>query len=330
MTRAQQIKDAWRLMRPDQWSILTIQFLVPVMLTAPAARGGGCWFNPASATVLGVSWFVWVVLLNGGTLAFNSAYDKDTGPVAYLANPPQPPPWLAAAATGFMMLGPILSWYIVGSSLALLVAICVILSLFYSHPLVRLKARPGLDLLVNMLGYGAGTTLAGFLAGHAAYFGASGNACVPGGWQSVAWPGLTESLSQQIQMALAGGRGWIVPGFGLLFGSFYPLTQLYQIQEDLQREDRTLSTCLGPRPALWLATALGVGAAAFFAKGLLVRGTHWALLLPAVAMILWVGHLLIWLAREPGLEPAAREKKMYRALTLWALVDATLVAAWYL
>ena len=33
------MKDAWRLTRPAQWSILTFQFMVPVMLTlwmAPA------------------------------------------------------------------------------------------------------------------------------------------------------------------------------------------------------------------------------------------------------------------------------------------------------
>ncbi len=76
--------------------------MVPVMLTAPAARGGGCWFNPASGAVLAAAWFVWVVLLNGGTLAFNSAYDRDTGPVAYLPNPPQPPSWLAGASFGLM------------------------------------------------------------------------------------------------------------------------------------------------------------------------------------------------------------------------------------
>jgi 4-hydroxybenzoate polyprenyltransferase len=329
MTRLQQIKNAWRLTRPDQWSILTAQFLVSVMLTAPASRGGGCWFNPASAAVLAVAWLVWVVFLNGGTLAFNSAYDKDTGPVAYLADPPEPPSWLAPVALCFMLVGTILAWSVVGSAYALVVAFCVILSVLYSHPRSRLKAKPGLDLLVNMVGYGAGTTVAGLLAGQAAYFGADGNACAAGGWRFVAFPGLQGSAMQQFQASLAGGPGWIVLGFAMLFGSFYPLTQLYQVEEDLKRGDQTLCTKMGPRPALILAGILGIMAAVFFTLGLWSRGPGWSLVLPAAGLAAWTGHWGKWLAREPGLEALVREKKMYRALTLWAVVDATLVAAWY-
>ena len=330
MSLSRQIKDAWRLTRPDQWTILTFQFMVPVMLTAPAARGGGCWFNPASGAVLATAWLVWVVLLNGGTLAFNSAYDKDTGPVAYLPDPPQPPSWLAAASLVMMVTGAVLSWFVVGTAFAAVVAVSILLSVMYSHPMVRLKAVPGLDLLVNMLGYGAGTTLVGLLAGQAAYFGASGNACAAGGWRFVSWPGLQGTISQQILTVFQGGPGWLVLAFALLFGSLYPLTQIYQIDEDRRRLDRTLCTALGVKPSLWLAIALAILAAGSMAMGLLQRGTGWALILPAAAMTAWLVHLVMWQAREPGLDCENQEKKMYRALTLWAAVDACLVAAWYL
>lgn len=318
------------LTRPDQWSILTFQFMVPVMLLAPAARGGGCWFNPASGAVLALSWLVWVVLLNGATLAFNSAYDKDTGPVAYLPDPPQPPAWLAVASGIMMVTGIFLSWLVVGTAFTLLVGTCVFLSILYSHPLVRLKARPGFDLIVNMLGYGAGTTLAGLLAAQAAYFGATGNACAAGGWRNVPWPALQGSLSQQLETAMSGGPGWFVLGFGLLFGSFYPLTQLYQVEEDRQRGDNTLSTRLGSKAALILAVVLGVLATVAFGLGLITKEAGWGLLLPAAALAAWLTHLLVWLAQLPRLDSAQQEKKMYRALTLWALVDVGLVAAWYL
>lgn len=330
MSRMHEIKAAATLTRPDQWTVLTFQFMVPVMLVAPGARGGGCWFNPASAAVLATAWLVWVVFLNGATLAFNSAYDKDTGPIAYLPNPPEPPSWLAAAAALMMLAGTALAWLVVGSAFALLVGVCVLLSLLYSHPLTRLKARPGFDLLVNMVGYGAGTTLAGLLAGQAANFGATGNACAAGGWRHVPWPGLQGSLVQQLELAFSGGPGWIVLGFGLLFGSFYPMTQLYQVEEDRQRGDRTLCTQMGGRPSLVLATILGILAAVAFAWGLISRGWGWPLLLPAAALAAWLGFLVVWLAEQPQLKPAQLEKKMYRGLTLWALVDAALVAAWYL
>ena len=35
---------------------------------------------------------LWVVCLNGGTLALNSAFDRDEGDIAYLRQPPTPPP----------------------------------------------------------------------------------------------------------------------------------------------------------------------------------------------------------------------------------------------
>jgi len=324
-----EIRDAARLMRPDQWTILTLHFLVPLMMMAPGAQGGGCWLNPASAGVLLAGWLSWVVLLNGGTLAFNSAFDRDTGPVAYLPDPPPPPAWLAAAAGSLMVLGVLLSYLVIGRAMALLVGICLGLSVLYSAPPARLKSRPGLDLMVNMLGYGAGSTLAGFLTARAAYFG-SPAACAAGGWKTVSWPGLQGPLSEQLQGVLAGGGGGVVLGFGLLFGSIYPLTQLYQMNADLERGDRTLVTALGPRLSLLLSLALAVGATGAFLHGLVTRGAGWALLLPLLVMGLWLGHLVHWLRREPGRDAGDREKGMYRALNLWAAVDGALLAAWYL
>lgn len=330
MIRRAEIQAAWRLMRPDQWPILSVQFMISLLLVSPAARGGGCWLNPASGAVLVSAWVSWVVLLNGGTLAFNSAFDRDTGPIAFLADPPAPPPWLGKAALVLMMTGVLLAWLVVGDAFALVVGICVLLSVAYSHPWPRLKKRPGLDLLVNMLGYGAGTTLAGILAGQAAYFGASGNACQAGGWRTVSWPGLSGSLANQFHLAWAQGPLGFVVGFGLLFGSLYPLTQIYQIQADQQRGDNTLCTRLGVRKALVLSLVLGLAAAAAFAYGLQTRGTGWAMVPPMIGWLLWQGHLWRWRRKEPGLAMADQEKNMYRALNLWALMDATLLAAWFL
>ena len=324
-----ELHNAIRLMRPDQWTILTLHFLVPLMMMAPGAQGGGCWLNPASGAVLLMGWFCWVVALNGSTLAFNSAFDRDTGPVAYLPDPPPPPPWLAGGALGLMVLGVALSWLIIGLSMALLMAVCVGLSVLYSAPPARLKSRPGLDLAVNALGYGAGSTVAGFLTARAAYFGSPG-ACAAGGWKTVAWPGLQGPLAEQFQGVLAGGGEGVVLGFGLLFGSLYPLTQLYQMDADLERGDRTLVTALGPRLSLLLAVALAVGATGAFLHGLVTRGAGLALLLPLLAMGSWMAHLLRWMAQEPERKTEEREKGMYRALNLWAAVDGAVLAAWYL
>ncbi len=326
---------AWQLTRPGQWPILTGQFLLAVMLVSPRAAGGGCWLNAASLLVLACSWLVWVVMLNGGTLAFNSAYDRDTGAVAYLPDPPDPPAGLGPAAAVFMASGALLGWLVIGPGFGLIVAVCVVLSVLYSHPLVRLKSRPGLDLATNMVGYGAGTTLAGILAGTAAYLGLPPGTCAtePGSLFSlpaVDLPALSGGAGQQLSQALAGSKGWLVAGFGLLFGSFYPATQIYQIGQDLQRGDRTLTTSLGPRRSLVLAVLLGLAAGAAFVLAWQGSWNHWSVLLPVLASALWLGHFLRWLGRQGGMDEAAHERSMYRALTLWAVVDIGVLLGWFL
>ncbi len=294
MTRFAGLRAALQLMRPAQWPILSGQLAVGMALAAPlAGPGRNLWWHELDWPVLGAAWLAWVVLLNGGTLAFNSAYDRDTGPVAYLSRPPAPPRWLAGAALGAMGLGALLGVVAVGWFFGLVVLGSVVLSVLYSHPGARWKSRPGLDLLTNMLGYGLGTTLAGLSA-------AAGGPPPAGSW-------------------------WFAAGFGLLFGSFYPLTQIYQAAEDHQRGDRTLTTALGVRRALQLSVLLGVMAAAALLRG--CRYSDGTAVL-AAALVLWCGHLVWWLVRGVRWSDAAHERGMYRALVLWGVVDLALAGVW--
>lgn len=335
------------LMRPAQWPILSIQLLVGVLLMSPAAQGGGCWLNSASPLILATGWLSWVVLLNGGTLAFNSAFDRDTGPVAYLPEPPTPPRGLAPFAGLAMVAGAVLGWLVVGPAFGTVTGACVLLSVLYSHRRTRWKSVPGLDLLVNMLGYGAGTTAAGLLLGRAAHLiGPDAAIAQANGGPHAALSALSACGVDRLflpdlptgdgwNVALVGvlwrgGAGWFVVGFGLLFGSFYPLTQIYQREEDLARGDRTLATALGIERALGLALALGAAAVAAFGAGLLDRQAGAALAPPAIAMVLWLGHLVIWRSSATTYTASDHERGMYRALTLWAIVDLALLAGWLL
>ena len=335
MTVSSDIRDAWRLTRPGQWPILTAQFFLAVMLVSPRAAGGGCWLNPTAVAVLGCAWLAWVVLLNGGTLAFNSAHDRDTGPVAYLPHPPQPPVWLGPVAVVFMAAGAGLGWVVVGHAFGLVLGGCVLLSVLYSHPAVRLKARPGWDLATNMIGYGAATTLAGILAGLAAYLGQDAGACAVSGTAGFTLPaeglpGFSGPLGDQFASALSGGKGWLVAGFGLLFGSFYPTTQIYQVEEDLARGDRTLVTALDTKRSLALAVVLGVLTGGSFFMAWMGRGMHGSVLLPMIGVAIWTAHLGRWWIQADSMETGDHEKGMYTALFLWAVVDVTLLAGWFL
>lgn len=335
MSSREQWQAAWQLLRPAQWPILTGQFLVAVMLMSPRASGGGCWLNGSALLVLACGWLCWVVLLNGGTLAFNSAYDRDQGPVAYLPSPPQPPSWLAGFALVLMIAGVVLGALVLGTAFGLVTGVCLFLSVLYSHPAVRLKSLPGWDLAINVVGYGAATTLAGLLTGKAAYLGLPTGACATTGPDLLAFPAVAlpvagSPLEHQFTQVLSGGRMWLVLGFGLLFGSFYPGTQIYQAEEDRQRGDRTLTTALGIRSALLLALLLGVLAAASMLLAWQDAPRRWVMLVPLGGLLAWLGHLARWWLRSEAMNPQQHEKGMYRSLTLWAVVDALVLAGWLL
>jgi len=304
-----------RLMRPRQWPILTAQLAVGV-LAAPAcavAVADGPEAHTAIFVLFG-AWLGWVVCLNGGTLAFNSAYDRDVHDIAYLRDPPPPPSWLAGFALCVMIVGAALATALL-PLLGLVTALCVALSVLYSHPAVRWKSVPGADLAVNMVGYGGGTTLAGLLAGQLAFAGA------------------------EHQAALLRSPAWLlVLGFALLFGSFYPATQLYQLADDRERGDRTLAAALGRRPSLVLSIVLGWAASVCFVLYLgdvrprLLPGSlpmPVSVLLAAPALIAWQAHLHAWYFRVRTMTTEQQERGMYRALVLWALVDVGVLAGIY-
>jgi len=293
MNQRSAILDTLKLTRPAQWPILTAQLAVGLVLAFPLlSPDWSARLTDLSLWRVGSTWFVWVVLLNGGTLAFNSAYDRDTGPVAYLAAPPPPPPHLARIALFAMALGTIIAALTVSPYLGALLTGCTILSVLYSHPRSRWKSRPGWDLATNSLGYGAGTTLAGMLA-------------------------VTDSITDS---------GWLfAAGFGLLFGSFYPLTQIYQTESDRARGDRTLTTALGIRPALLLAVSFGAAAAAILWWN--CRHLAWSDAVSGV-LVAWCAHIIWWWAHADTWNDHRHERGMYHALGLWALTDGIIVTAW--
>ena len=291
------VAAALQLTRPAQWPILSAQLLVSFLLAAPAwTNGGPAWLQEAISLRLAAAWLAWVVLLNGGTLAYNSAYDRDTGPVAYLRQPPLPPDWLARAAAGALLLAVVIGLAGVGAFFGGVVGICAGLSMLYSHPATRWKSIPGIDLLTNVVGYGAGTTLAGLSA-------AGGGPPALAGW-------------------------WMAAGFGLLFGSFYPLTQVYQTEADRHRGDRTLATALGITRSLVLSEILGLAAGMALGLGCsFADRTSWLALL-VVVCVAWLGHLEYWRRQARSWDARQHERGMYRALGLWAAIDVAVAAIW--
>lgn len=250
------------------------------------------------SALLGIA--AWVVGLNGGTLAINSAFDRDEGDVAYLREPPPPPRHLFAFGLGLMVAGQLVG-LLLPRAYALAYALCFLMSVLYSVPPFRLKAVAGADWLINMWGFGTLTPFAG--------------------WASTGIP-------------LDPARRLVLLGFCPLFAALYPLTQLYQMEEDRRRGDRTLAIRLG------LGTSLSAAAvAAGLAFGILTAAglragwrtgpadlARWGGVF--IAGVAWAGVLVPWLARFRRWSPAEHQRGMYRALGAWAVTDVVVALAW--
>jgi 4-hydroxybenzoate polyprenyltransferase len=280
--------------RPTEWPIVAGHTAVGYLLAVGLGSAvGGERIGPG---LLGIA--LWVVCLNGGTLALNSAFDRDEGDIAYLHQPPPPPTHLAGFGLGLMLLG-LIGGILLPAAYRLAYAVCVVLSVLYSVPPFRLKSVPGADWAINMLGFGTLTPYAGWAA-----------------------TGLPVDIPGRL----------VLVGFCPLFAALYPLTQIYQVEEDARRGDRTLARTLGVRRSLLIA--IGSAAVAFALFGAVAaaarRGSTdgWRWLALGSAALAWALVLLPWLKRYGAMDTRAHQRGMYRALLAWAITDVAVVITW--
>jgi 4-hydroxybenzoate polyprenyltransferase len=268
-------------LRPLEWPIMTAHFFLGTLLAAGLAL-------PGKASFLG--WLVFVALMNGGTLAINSAFDQDEGDIGYLKAPPKPPRHLAGFSS--VLLGvSALAGFLLPLPFALINLGCVVMSVLYSVPPARLKARAGWDLLINCLGFGLLTPLAG--------------------WALTARP-----FSHAILLASL--------GFAFLFATLYPMTQIYQVAEDSRRGDRTLVIQVGVGRSLTLALLAALLAHGCFGAAALAMARPPLLLLPS--LVAWLAVLVPWLRGWRTWTDARHEAGMYWGLGAWAVTDLSLLA----
>ena len=203
-----------------------VHLRLPFQLTlAPFMLWGAALAHTPLGWRFALAFVVLQVCFYGGTTAFNSHYDKDEGPVGGLEAPPPPGPWLLPGS---------LALQAIGLALAALVdlrffAACLlyaVLGVMYSHPSTRLKARPFGSWAVVMFGQGALGSLAGVVA--------TGTAQV------------------------TAEAAWGLAGAALLVGAIYPLTQIFQVEEDAARGDHTAAMVLGRRGTSAAVIALSV------------------------------------------------------------------------
>ena len=268
-------------MRPAEWPIMAGHTLVGYVLAVGfSGVVRGAWLWPALGGLV-----LWVIFLNGGTLAINSVFDKDEGDIGYLNAPPPLPRHLLAFSVALLAGGQLLA-FALPPAFRMAYAICFVLSVLYSVPPFRFKAVAGVDWVINMWGFG---TLTPFAA-----------------WAATGRP-------------LDAGHALVLLGFCPLFAGLYPLTQLYQVEEDRRRGDRTLALLLGLRASLGVAIACTALAFALFGwAAALLRVGAGPLVVPLAT---WLAVLGPWYRRREALSSAGHQRAMYRALAAWALTD---------
>ena len=268
-------------LRPAEWPIMAGHTMLGYVLAVGfTGAGSGERFLPALGALL-----IWVILLNGGTLAINSVFDRDEGDIGYLNAPPPLPRHLLAFSVALLAGGQLLA-FALPPAFRVAYAICFLLSVLYSVPPFRFKAVAGVDWVINMWGFG---TLTPFAA-----------------WAATGRP-------------LDAGHALVLLGFCPLFAGLYPLTQLYQMEEDRRRGDRTLALLLGLRASLGVAIACIVLAFALFGWAAALLGVGaWPLVVPLAT---WLAVLGAWYGRREALSPAGHQRGMYRALAAWAVTD---------
>lgn len=217
-------------------------------------------------------WRTWVVFsayhvfLYGGATAFNSAYDHDTGPVGGLRRPPPVDRLLLPWSLGILLIGLLVC--LVRPWTAALYSLILLLAVAYSHPAVRLKARPLASLLTIAIGQGVLPFIAGWLAA----------------------PHPDDDLLLAAVAAVSAAFVAI---------AFYPLTQLYQVEEDRRRGDRTIAVVLGPNRSFLLSTGLLVAAAVFTVGTVALRYGAFEAAVVLVFYIGLIGAVQWWRGRFP-------------------------------
>ncbi|MFB9863917.1 UbiA family prenyltransferase [Rufibacter immobilis] len=268
--------DAWRLLR-----IPFSLFLMPIYWFALSAAAPQIPVWKALAVFL-----ILHLLVYPASNGYNSYYDRDEGSIGGLKHPPkvtQSLYWLVllfdALAVLFSLL---LSWLF-----AAMVLLYLLVSKAYSYQGIRLKRYPLVSTAVVVVFQGAFTFL----------------------MVQVGIGYAEESLLRTNNLLLA-----LVSSL-FLCGS-YPLTQVYQHEEDAQRGDQTLSLLLGLWGTFYFAAAslLTATAMLFYTYWRRTELLHGFLFLLGTGPVLWVFGQWLWKvrqnAREANFENTMRMNKV--------------------
>jgi 1,4-dihydroxy-2-naphthoate octaprenyltransferase len=205
-------------------------FLMPVFLFAlcisPNLNGGSILW----------SFLIIHLLLYPASNGYNSYFDKDEKSIGGLKNPPPVKKELYYVSILFDVAAIVLGLVMVSKEFAVMLFVYGLISKAYSHPAIRLKKYPITGWLTVVLFQGVFTF-------------------------AMCYAGINKFGFENLVQSKV-----LFPGFltSLMFFATYPMTQVYQHEEDLKRGDITMSVKLGIRGTFVFAIMFFTLAAAGF------------------------------------------------------------------
>jgi 4-hydroxybenzoate polyprenyltransferase len=267
-------------------------FLLPVFLFSLAISPN---FNGPR-----MFWVFFIVhfLLYPASNGYNSYFDKDEKSIGGLKNPPPTKPGLYYLALLLDVIAIILGYLKVSLTFAIMLLIYGLISKAYSHPSFRWKKYGVLSLL-----------LTGFFQGIFTFV--------------MCYIGVNDFT---IDTALK--TKVLLPGFltSLMLMANYPMTQVYQHEEDAKRGDLTISLLLGVKGTFYFAIFMfGIALSGFLLYLNIYHGSvyAWHFLLAIVPILLYFFYWLLLVIQN--------KKAADYGHTMWLnVISATCIGAYFI
>ncbi len=198
----------------SSWLHLRIHFsyfLLPIFLFSLSVAPN---FNGAR-----IFWVFFILhfLLYPASNAFNSYFDKDKKSIGGLKYPPPVKKGLYFLALALDVVAIVLGYIKINTHFALMVLIYGLVSKAYSHPAIRIKKYAWVSWIITGLFQGLFTFM-------------------------MCYVGVND-----FNLESAWNQNMVIPGIltSVMLWANYPMTQIYQHEEDIKRGDITLSSKLG-------------------------------------------------------------------------------------
>lgn len=200
------------LLQESWYFIIHLRWHYQVFILSGGFLLGGVLSSTMNWTEFGVQFLNVHLLLFGGATVYNSYWDKDEGPIGGLKNPPKMSKWMWAASLLLQAIGFMIAFKS-GLFFAAVYLSSMLFFWLYSTPHFRWKGKPLKSLVAIGISTGTNSVLLGYLA--------AGNVT--------------------LDIQIIGGA----LGVMCMVLSLYPISQLYQIDEDIKRGDQTFAIQYG-------------------------------------------------------------------------------------